>query len=216
MMMQRLIVGLLALNIVYFVWASSVGNTSYKEPEVTLEGVPGLKLLTSSEKDLYKNKNSNRESSCYTLGPFNSEKSARLVAKKISDFGLAVNIRKQKTMITLNYMVYLKAFPSREEAEKVIKDMSKHKIEEYSIVESGPYKNAIAVGSFDDLDKARRHSEYVRFLGYDARYTEQRKRKEVFWLDYDELFGSNVAVIKWVKSIDPKASVQKIPKACEF
>lgn len=215
-MKLRLILGLVVLNIVYFIWASTLGNANYNKPEITLEGIPGLKLLASSEKDLYKNKNSNRQSSCYTLGPFNSEKSARLVAKKISDFGLAVNVRKQKTMITLNYMVYLKAFPSREAAEEVIKDMGRHKIEEYSIVESGPYKNAIAVGSFDDLDKARRHSEYVRFLGYDAKYTEQRKRKEVFWLDYDELFGSNVAVIKWAKSIDPKASVQKIPKACEF
>lgn len=215
-MKQRLIIGLLVLNVVYFIWASTVGNTSYKEPPANVEGVATLELLPSSMNDLYQSKRSNRESSCYTFGPFGSEKSARLVAKKISDFGLAVKMHKQKTMITLNYMVYLKAFPTREEAEKVIQDMSKYKIKEYSIVESGPYKNAIAVGSFEDLNKARRHSEYIRFLGYDAKYTEQRKRKEVFWLDYDELFGSNAPVIKWAKSIDPKASVQKIPRACDF
>lgn len=215
-MKQRLIIGLVLLNIVYFIWASSVGNTSYQEPQETIEGVRSIKLFPSSQSDLYQSKHSSHESSCYTLGPFNSEKSARLVAKKISEFGLAVNVHKQKTMITLNYMVYLKAYPSREEAEKVIEDMSKFKIKEYSIVDSGPYKNAIAVGSFEDLDKARRHSEYVRYLGYDARYTEQKKRKEVYWLDYDEIFGSNASVNKWARSIDPRASVQKIPKACEF
>jgi len=215
-MKQRLIFGLLALNIVYFVWASSIGDNSYQEPAATLEGVPGLELLSSTKNDMYQSKGSAGQSSCYTFGPFNNEKSARLVAKKISDFGLAVSIRKQKTLITLNYMVYLKAFPSREEAEKVIKEMEKYKIREYSIVESGPYKNAIALGSFEDLDKARRHSEYVRYLGYDAKYTEQKKRKEVFWIDYDEPFGSIAPVMKWANSVYSMVSVQKIPRACDF
>jgi len=215
-MNRIVIIGLVILNIAYLIWTLAVGDKSYIKPPLTIEGVASIQLLPSTQSDLYKNKGSNRESSCYTLGPFNNEKSARLVAKKIRDFGLAVNLRKQRTMTTLNYMVYLKALPSRAAAEEVIANMSKFKIKEYSIVENGPYKNAIAVGSFEDIDKARRHAEYVRYLGYDAKYTEQRKRKEVYWLDYDELFGNNAPVIKWVKSINPKASVQRIPKACEF
>lgn len=215
-MKQRLIFGLLALNIVYFIWASSVGNSGYQEPATTLEGVPGLTFLTVNKDEELLSRGKAGGSSCYTFGPFNNKKSAKMVAKKISDFGLAVSIHKQKTLITLNYMVYLKALPSRKEAEKVIAQMDKFKIKEYSIVESGPYKNAIALGSFEDLDKARRHSEYVRFLGYDAKYTEQKKRKEVFWIDYDEPFGTNTPVLKWAKSVDPKLSVQKIPKACNF
>lgn len=215
-MNKLFIIGLVLLNIVYLIWTLAVGDKSYVKPPLIIEGVASIQLLPSLQSDLYKNKGSNRESSCYTLGPFNSEKSAKLVAKKISGFGLAVNRHKQKTMTTLNYMVYLKALPSREAAEEVIKNMSKFKIKEYSIVESGPYKNAIAVGSFEDIDKARRRAEYVRYLGYDAKYTEQKKRKEVYWLNYDEPFGNNAPVLKWVKSINPKASVQKIPKACEF
>jgi hypothetical protein len=215
-MKQRLIFGLLALNIVYFIWASSIGDNGYQEPAATLDGIPGLTIVSANENAGYLKKNRTGENSCYTLGPFNNKKSAKIVAKKISDFGLAVSIHKQKTLITLNYMVYLKPLPSREEAVKVIAKMDKFKIKEYSIVESGPYKNAIALGSFEDLDKARRHSEYVRFLGYDAKYTEQKKRKEVYWVDYDEPFGSNTPVLKWAKEVDPKLSVQKIPKACDF
>jgi len=215
-MNKLFIIGLVVLNIVFFIWTLTIGDKSYVKPPLTIEGVRGIQYLPSLQSDLYKNKGSNRESSCYTLGPFNSEKSAKLVSKKISDFGLAVNRRKQKTMTTLNYMVYLKAFPSREAAQNAIDNMSKFKIKDFSIVESGPYKNAVAIGTFEDIDKARRRAEYVRYLGYDAKYTEQKKRKEVYWLDYDELFGNNAPVLKWVKSINPKASVQRIPKACEF
>ncbi len=215
-MKQRLIFGLLALNIIFFIWASSVGDNGYQEPATTLEGVPSLTLLPANNPQEHVDKrNKAGGTSCYTLGPFNNKKSAKLVAAKIGDFGLAVSIHEQKTLITLNYMVYLKPLPSREEAEKVIAQMDKFKIKEYSIVESGPYKNAIALGSFEDLDKARRHAEYVRFLGYDAKYTEQKKRKEVYWVDYDEPFASNTPVLTWAKAVDPRLSVQKIPKACK-
>ncbi|MEE9310520.1 MAG: SPOR domain-containing protein [Cocleimonas sp.] len=173
-------------------------------------------MIPTKNSYAYQSKNSTMESSCYTLGPFGSSETARLVAKSINDFGLATEIRKQKTMQTLNFLVYLQAFSSRAEAEGVVKEISKHEIKNYKIIETGPYKNAISLGTFEDLDKARRHSEYVRFLGYDAKYTERKKKKEVFWIGYDEPFGSNAPVFSWAKKIDPRASVQKIPKACDF
>jgi len=117
-------------------------------------------------------------------------------------------------MQTLNFLVYLQPFASRDEAVKVVQEIRKHEVKNTKILESGPYKNAIALGSFSDLNKARRHSEYVRFLGYDARYTTQQKRKVVYWINFDEPFGSNVPVMRWAKEIDAKSSPQKIPKAC--
>ena len=215
-MIRFLIIALILINIVYFIWAYTIGNTDYVLPPRTQQGVPALILIPSKNSYVYQSKGSKTASSCYTLGPYGSSKTARLVAKSINDFGLATEIRKQKTMQTLNYLVYLQAFTSRSEAEKVVENMSKHDITNYKIIETGPYKNAISLGSFDDIDQARRHTEYVRFLGYDAKHTAQKKPKEVFWINYDEPFGSNAPVLKWTKEIDPKVSVQKIPKACEF
>ncbi|MEZ5448462.1 MAG: hypothetical protein R3E89_05445 [Thiolinea sp.] len=60
-----------------------------------------------------------------------------------------------------------------------------------------------------------RHAEYIRYLGYDARYTEQKAAREVFWLDYDEPFGSNTPVLLWSRSIDATSRVQLIPRACQ-
>jgi hypothetical protein len=206
----------MVLNIIYLIWMLTIGNKAYVQPPRTQKGISTLILMPSKNNYAYQSKNSNMQSSCYTLGPFGSSKSASLVAKNINDFGLATAIRKQKTMQTLNFMVYLQAFESRAEAEKVVKDIKKHKIKNYSIIKSGPYENAISLGSFDNLDKARRRSEYVRYLGYDAQYTARKKQKEVFWIDYDEPFGSKAPVIRWTKKVDPRASVQRIPKACEF
>jgi hypothetical protein len=214
--MKPLIIALLALNMVYFVWALTLGGNDYVPPKRTKDGVPPVILIPTVNSYAYQSKDSKLQSSCYTLGPFASSRVALLVAKNIRNYGLAITIRKQKTMQTLNFLVYLQAQPSRKAAEKIIKEIKKHKIENYKIIESGPYKNAISLGFFDDLDKARRHSEYVRFLGYDARYTARKKKKEVHWVDYDEPFGSKAPVLKWTKKIDPRASVQKIPKACDF
>jgi hypothetical protein len=214
--MKFLVVPLLITNILYFIWSSTLGSTTYTPPTATLEGTPSLVLLASSNTDIYRSKGSKRQSSCYTFGPFNSRKTAEGITSKINKFGLATSIHHQQTMQTLNFFVYMNALASRKEAEKIVKDMSKHEIKDYSIVETGPYKNAIALGSFEDLGKARRHAEYVRYLGYDARYTAQKKPKRVFWINYDEPFGSNAPVMRWAKKVDSRAVVQKIPKTCDF
>lgn len=215
-MMRILVITLLIANAIFFIWSYTVGNTDYVLPPRTQQGVPTLILLPTKNSYAYQSKNSKMESSCYTLGPYGTSKIAHLVAKSINDFGLATEIHKQKTMQTLNFLVYLQSFSSREEAERVVEDMKKNEITIHKIIETGPYKNAISLGSFEDLDKARRHAEYVRFLGYDAKYTARKKPKEVFWIGYDEPFGSNAPVFNWTKKIDPRASVQKIPRACDF
>lgn len=212
-MIKKLVLVLMLLNIGFLLWATTVGSKSYTLPPTTEDGIPAIKLLRTNND---KSKNSNQQNGCYTFGPFNSEKAARTIAARINHFGLATTINKQKTMQSLNFLVYLQPYKSLKEAKKVANDIKKNKVSNYKIINSGPYKNAIALGSFENLDKARRRSEYIRFLGYDAKYTEQKKQKEVFWVEYDEPFNSNAPVMRWTKKIDPMASVQKILKNCEL
>lgn len=215
-LIKNLIIVLIGLNVFYFIWAFAFGSGDKRSLPPLDEKIPTLVLLPSTGSDAYQSSKASRESSCYTFGPFNSKKTAKDIAKKINNFGLATEINKQKTMQTLNFLVYLQALPSRKEALDVIKDISKHEIKNYRLIETGPYKNAIALGSFNDLDEARRHTEYIRFLGYDAKHTRQKKQKEVYWIDYDEPFGSNAPVMRWSKQIDERTSAQKIPKKCQF
>ncbi|MEB8431279.1 SPOR domain-containing protein [Cocleimonas sp. KMM 6892] len=215
-LIKNLIVVLLGLNVFYLIWTLTIGKSHGTPPLTEEKGVPSLTLLPIQNSDIYQSNTSTRQSSCYTFGPFNSEKTAQIIAKNINNFGLATETHKQKTMQTLNFLVYLEPLKNRSEALKVINDIKKQEVTEYKIIDTGPYKNAIALGSFDSLDEARRHSEYIRFLGYDAKYTTQKKQKEVYWIDYDEPFGSNAPVLDWANDIDPRNSAQKIPKACAF
>ena len=208
--MQNLILLLLALNAFYLVWSLAFSD-KYVAPPRTMEGIPPLVLLPP---DKITNRDLNDR--CFTLGPFNTKKTAELVSNEINNAGLLSNIRAQQTMVTLNFLVYLQAFSSKKEADNAVKKLVENEVTDYNIIQTGPYKNAISLGSFDDLDKARRHAEYIRYMGFDAQYTEQRKPKEVYWIDYGELSSNGAPVTQWVNKIDPKASVQKIVSRCSF
>ena len=210
--LTNLLILLLSLNVFYFVW-SYINRYTYTPPPANEEGIPSIKLLSTSSNLALGSTLSN----CYTFGPFSTEKAAWYIAKRINKYGLATALKKQKTRQMLNYLVYLKSLPSRATAEKVVTELKKQEIKNYRIISSGPYKNAIALSSFNDLDKARRHAEYIRFLGYDAKYTAQKKQKEVFWIDYDEPISRTTApVMSWIKEINIKTNVIKIPRKCDF
>ncbi len=211
-MMRFLILILIAANIIYFILAFLFGNAAYVPPAAIKKGIPAIELLDNKKSE----NGSVKKTRCYTLGPFNSEKAAKLVARQLNDFGLSVDIRRQKTMETLNYLVYLPAQNTRQDALKIIDDIKKNDIKDYQLIESGPYENAISFGFFDDLNKARRHSEYIRYLGYDSRYTEQKAVQEIFWLNYDEQANVSAPVLQWSHTIDPSSIVQRIPRWCDF
>jgi hypothetical protein len=212
-MMRVLIILLVFTNIAYFAVEFLFGNAVYTSPAAIRTGIPAIELLKNEEDFKTLPAQSTR---CYTVGPYNSEKAMKLVAKQLNAFGLAVTIRRQKTKDTLNYLVYLAAQESRQEALKIIDDIKKFDIENYHLIESGPYTNAISFGFFDDLNKARRHSEYIRYLGYDARYTEQKAMREIFWLNYDEQPDKSAPVLVWSRAVDSSSIVQRIPRRCEF
>jgi len=213
-MIKKLVIVLALLNIFFFIWVMAVKSSAYTRPPLYEEGVPSITLLPRNSKKSYQSSANTRPSSCYAFGPFDSKRSADMIANRINGFGLWTDIQNQETMQTLNFLVYLQPFATRNEAVNVVNEIRKHEVKNTKILDSGPYKNAVALGSFDDLNKARRHSEYVRFLGYDARYTTQQKRKVVYWINFDEPFGTNVPVIRWAREIDAKSSPQKIPKDC--
>lgn len=211
--MRLLIILLIIANIAYFAVEFLFGNAVYTPPAAIKSGISAIELLKNESDTKPPLTQSTR---CYTVGPYNSEKAMKLVSKKLNAFGLAFTIRRQKTKDTLNYLVYLVAQESRQEALKIIDDIKKFDIENYNLIESGPYTNAISFGFFDDLNKARRHSEYIRYLGYDARYTEQKAKREIFWLNYDEQPDKTAPVVAWSRAIDSSAMIQRIPRVCQF
>jgi len=216
MPMRILIIALVTLNILYFVGVYLFSVAFDRPPPLKEPNIPTIRLLTMNASGGVVSSSNRINETCFTLGPYNIENTARLIAERISQTGRAVKVKRQQTDRIQKYFVFLPQLPSRAAAEKVVADIKQNKIKEYAIIESGPYKNAIALGTFSDLDKARRHTEYVRFLGYDAKHTEQKQRATVYWVSYDDTFDQPTPVLEWSRSIDPKAVVQKIPESCEY
>lgn len=213
--MYQLLIGLLFLNLSVFTWNTVLApDTSEFNPALVETGIPALELRQDVDNVVYSSNTAGTESSCYTVGPYNSERAAQLVAGKVRGFGLAVQIRKMQSMETLNFFVYIPPLPEYAQAEKTAQDIVKHDVQDVYIINEGPYQNAISLGFFNNLTKAKRHAEYIRYLGYDAQYTEQQAPREVFWVDYDEPFGSNAPVLAWSAAVDATSEVQRIPRAC--
>jgi len=177
-------------------------------------GVPALILIADVPSDLYRDTNTKLNSSCYSLGPFNSQKSAQKVGKRIRDYGLAFEMRAIRSLETLRYLVYIPPLESLAEAKLTKLDLIKNGIREINIITEGRYKNAISIGFYSNLTQASRETQHVRYLGYDARQSEEKSPLEVFWINYDEPFGSNTPVMMWSHTIAPTAAIQRIPRSC--
>jgi hypothetical protein len=213
--MFRVLLILILLNISLFIWSSwTAQSVVAKDIPLVESHINTLTLLPEKPGERYSSASSPISSSCYSVGPFNTLKAAQLVGKRVSDYGLDTTIRSIKSMETLNYFIYIPPVESRQAAEVLVADLAKNDVKDYYIVTDGPYTNAVSLGFFSNLDRAKRYAEYIRYLGYDARYSEQKTPLEVFWLDYDEPFGSNTPVVNWASKIDPTSAVQKIPRTC--
>lgn len=215
--MHQLLIGLLLfLNLSLLTWNVWLAPANGGFMPVLVEpNIPPLELRQDVDRVVYRSTTAGTESSCYTIGPYNSERAAQLVAGRVRNFGLAVQIRKMQSMETLNFFVYIPPLPDFAQAEKTAQDIVKNDVQDVYIINEGPYQNAISLGFFSNLNKAKRHAEYIRYLGYDAHYTEQQEPREVFWVDYDEPFGSNAPVLAWSTAADATSEVQRIPRACQ-
>lgn len=215
--MNYAVILLIVLNLSLCVW-NAVLEPARQQIEIplTLPNIPELvKVDKVPGEAIYTSQIAPSQSSCFTIGPYYNQQTAVLVQEKIKNYGLAAKMRAIRSMETLNFLVYIPPFASAEEAQKVVDDMRKNNVKNPLIINEGPYKNAISLGFFTNLTVAKREAEYIRYLGYDAKHTEQKAAREVYWLDYDEPFGSNTPVPAWSKAIDDSSDVQKIPRACQ-
>ena len=211
--MRNFIVLLASFNVVLL-----LGNlfiSAYSQVPAMELGIPMLKVLPETPGSGYSASKADGVSSCYTIGPYNSEKAAQLVAGNIRTYGMDVTIRSLTSKETKNYLVYIADISSLKQAQSISADLVKQQVTGYSIVKKGPYKNTITFGFFKDLDKAKRKAEYIRYLGYDAKFSGQKVQRQVFWVDYDEPVGAATPALSWSRSLDKNSEVQVIPRDCD-
>ena len=182
--MLKAIILLISINFLFLLW-SLLTTAPYMIPkQISLleKGIPALIMMRDVPSELYRNADSTLNSSCYSLGPFNSQQSAQKVGKRIRDYGLAFEIRAIRSLETLRYLVYIPPLESAVEAKLTELDLIKHGISDINIITAGRYKNAISIRFYSNLTQAGRETQHVRYLGYDARQSEEKSPLEVFWI----------------------------------
>lgn len=213
--MRKIVLTLVVLNIL-LVFLNVVKNVAYtNDYPLTEKDIPPLTVISENPKIGYSAHRATGASSCYTIGPYYSENTAHSLAGSIRKYGLEVTIRSMRTKETLNYLVYIPNIQSKQKAQGIVKDLWKHNVDNGKIVKNGPHKNTITLGFFKTLDKAKRQTEYVRYLGYDARYSGRKIVKRVYWIDYDEPLGTGTPVLMWSDELSPDANPQIIPRTCD-
>ncbi len=213
--MRKMIVALVAVNAFLLLAILFIHGRGTDSVSLTEDGIATLHILPELPGSKYSASKAEGASSCFTIGPYYSEKAAQLVAGNIRNAGLAVTIRSMNTRETLNYLVYIANLPSYEAARKVMVDLEKQNAGQHEIIKEGPYKNTITFGFFKNLERAKRKTEYIRYLGYDARFNGQKVTRKVFWVDYDEPMGAAIPALSWSQSIDPASHAQIIPRNCD-
>lgn len=164
--MRSLLIILLLLNIgllvVNFLLPSS---QSVESLPATEPGIAPLQLTGNTIPAAYSSASAGTNSSCYTIGPYVTERSAQLVMARIRNYGLGVQMRALETLETLSYLVYIPAQPTAGQAQAIMNDLLSNQVAQVLIIDDGPYRNAISLGFFTEMDKAMRHAEYIRYLG---------------------------------------------------
>ena len=121
---------------------------------------------------------------CYTLGPFSEMTTLRRVTRAIKDHVVEASFRSKEEQEQTMFRVYVRPVGSKQEAKALIKELVSKNIRDYFIITDGPNKNGISLGYFSSKDRAYRHADRVRKLGFDATAEPVFRSYTIYWLDY--------------------------------
>lgn len=121
---------------------------------------------------------------CYTLGPFSEMTTLRRVTRAIKDHVVEASFRSKEEQEQTMFRVYVRPVGSKQEAKALIKELVSKNIRDYFIISDGPNKNGISLGYFSSKDRAYRHADRVRQLGFDATAEPVFRSYTIYWLDY--------------------------------
>jgi hypothetical protein len=121
---------------------------------------------------------------CYTLGPFSEMQTLRRVTRAIKDYVVEASFRSKEEQEQTMFRVYVRPVGSKQEAKALIKELVSKNIRDYFIITDGPNKNGISLGYFSSKDRAYRHADRVRKLGFDATAEPVFRSYTIYWLDY--------------------------------
>lgn len=195
---------LLILNVVYLVWnlvssavpvRSAVQAPAMSEASLTLLREAGVDSRFSSLQS------GEKSTLCVTLGPWSEPGPAQKQLAALAGQGYAGQAEPVEVSRDRLHWVYLPAYPSRDDALKVLRELQGRGVDSF-IVSEGADANAISLGYFSSPESARGLTVKMQTAGYSAQTRETERVELEFWLYFpvDQLPDGGSALRKIIAS----------------
>ncbi|MDW3094089.1 MAG: SPOR domain-containing protein [Gammaproteobacteria bacterium] len=200
--MRTIVLLLIFLNLAFFYWASEYGSK-----KIVLDNpkeVPGykpIKLLSELEKETVKKDNpvivsppSELESQakevvkaqkCFSLGPLETDEQSNTIYDALLGAGIRAKQRTVNQRQPKSYWVYLPAYESQAEAQKVVNFLKANKVNEFYIWLEPPQKNAVSLGLFKKLSTAREKMAQIEELDLKPKMEVRFDEFNEYWIDFN-------------------------------
>ncbi len=201
--MRTIVLLLIFLNLAFFYWVNEFGSKEVvlQAPKEVL-GYKPIKLLSELEKEIVPVNNEipintrqvalasqakeiAKTQKCFSLGPFETDEKSGTVYGSLFDAGIQAKQRTVNQRQPKSYWVYLAAYESQAEAQKVVTFLKSHNINEFYIWLEGSQKNAVSLGLFKQLSTAREKIAEIKKLGLEPKMDVHFDEFSEYWIDFN-------------------------------
>ncbi|HID82388.1 MAG TPA: SPOR domain-containing protein [Chromatiales bacterium] len=210
--MRMFLIGLLALNLIYFFWQSSSQKEEVSDRPALTRGVKNVPLLVrlnevndppspASPVPMETTLPDDPEMPvipaampgryCYTLGPFTDKEKMEKTKRQLAASGISADVRENKERKQRGYWVYLPSYQSREEALAVSRELAANGLKDYFIINDDKHKHAISLGLFSKKAGSQRRMQKIKAIGFEPKIEVRYREQTVYWLDYETVEEKN-------------------------
>ncbi len=223
--MKYVAAALLALNVVFFLWARDRIEPLPTELPSADPGVPALRLL--DEKTLAaahaaeaeaKEGGSSLVPGCYAVGPLPTGKSATDAAAGFATAGVRVRTRPVAPGDPGGFRLYLPPLPSAEAALDAVSQLTEEGFRASANLTAGPQQNGVELGVFPDRPSAEAHRKVLGSLGRTARIQPRKAAVEEYWVEYNQTADQTVAAPEWKRiatTVPDLHNLEPVPMNCQ-
>lgn len=210
--MRMFLIGLLALNLIYFFWQLSDQKEEVEDSLALTRGVNNIPLLVRlnevnappspaspvpmepsllDEPEMLSVPTVLPGRYCYTLGPFTRIEKMEKVKHQLAASGISADVRENKERKQRGYWVYLPPFSSRDEALAISRDLAANGLKDYFIINDEKHKHAISLGLFSKKAGSQRRMKEIEAMGFEPKIEVRYREQAVYWLDYETVEQNN-------------------------
>lgn len=152
--------------------------------------------------------------SCYRLGPIAETEQLKQVESDLGAQALAFTKREESARQVTGYRVYLPPFPTRADAERRRRDLTRLGFSDHALMQEEGYQNAISLGLFAVEANAQNHLKRLAERGIEAQMLAVEQSRSVHWLEVTPGEGASDVAAR-LKAIAVKfAGAESTPMPC--